>query len=86
MQSSKKISLFIKVTIVCLAFWFLYQKVFLNDSYLEVKTQFLSILSEGNYIEIIIVFFLMFVNWSIDATKWQFLVSKMEKVSLLVGN
>ena len=81
MQSSKKISVFIKVIIVCLAFWFLYQKVFLNDSYLEVKTQFLSILSEGNYFDIIIVFSLMLVNWSIDAIKWQFLVSKMEKVS-----
>jgi len=81
MQSSKKISAFIKLSIVCLAVWFLYQKVFSNESYSEVKTQFLSILSEGSYIELVLVFFLMFVNWSIDAIKWQFLVSKLEKVS-----
>ena len=81
MQSSKKISAFIKLSIVCLAVWFLYQKVFSNESYSEVKNQFLSILSEGSYIELVLVFFLMFVNWSIDAIKWQFLVSKLEKVS-----
>lgn len=81
MQSSKKISAVIKLSIVCLALWFLYQKVFSNESYSEVKTQFLSILSEGSYIELVLVFFLMFVNWSIDAIKWQFLVSKLEKVS-----
>ena len=81
MQSSKKISAFIKLGIVCLALWFLYQKVFSNESYSEVKTQFLSILSDGSYIELVLVFFLMFINWSIDAIKWQFLVSKLEKVS-----
>ena len=81
MQSSKKISAFIKLCVVCLALWFLYQKVFSNESYSEVKTQFLSILSDGSYIEIVLVFFLMFINWSIDAIKWQFLVSKLEKVS-----
>ena len=84
MQSSKKISAFIKLSIVCLALWFLYQKVFSNESYSEVKTQFLSILSEGCYIELVLVFFLMFVNWSIDAIKWQFLVSKL-KSFFLVG-
>ena len=81
MQSSKKISAFIKLCVVCLALWFLYQKVFSNESYSEVKTQFLSILSDGSYIELVLVFFLMFINWSIDAIKWQFLVSKLEKVS-----
>ncbi|MFL2569518.1 MAG: lysylphosphatidylglycerol synthase domain-containing protein [Flavobacteriales bacterium] len=81
MQSSKKISAFIKLSIVCLALWFLYQKVFSNESYSEVKIQLLSILSEGSYIELVLVVFLMFVNWSIDAIKWQFLVSKLEKVS-----
>ena len=85
MQSSKKISAFIKLSIVCLALWFLYQKVFSNESYSEVKTQFLSILYEGSYIELVLVFFLMFVNWSIAAIKWHFLVSKLEKVSFWVA-
>jgi uncharacterized membrane protein YbhN (UPF0104 family) len=81
MQSSKKISVFLKLTIVCLAFWILYQKVFSNESFAEIKAQFLSILSQGSFLDILIVFILMFVNWSIDAIKWQFLVSKLEKVS-----
>jgi uncharacterized membrane protein YbhN (UPF0104 family) len=81
MQSSKKISVFIKLTIVILAFWFLYEKIFSNESYSEIKTQFLSILNQGSYSELFFVIALMFVNWSIDAVKWQFLVSKLEKVS-----
>ena len=81
MQSSKKISVILKLTIVCLAFWFLYQKVFSNESFVEIKAQFLSILNEGSSLELLVVFILMFINWSIDAIKWQFLVSKLEKVS-----
>ena len=64
-----------------MAFWILYQKVFSNESFAEIKAQFLSILSQGSFLDILIVFILMFVNWSIDAIKWQFLVSKLEKVS-----
>jgi len=81
MQSSKKIGLILKVTIVCLAFWFLYQKVFSNESYLEIKHQFLSILDADSFWQFSIVIALMFLNWSIDAIKWRFLINKLEKVS-----
>ena len=69
------------MTIVCLAFWFLYEKIFSNTNFSETKNQFLSILQQDNYFDLVIVLGLMFVNWSIDAVKWQFLVSKLEKVS-----
>jgi len=81
MQSSKKISVLIKLLVVALAFWFLYQKVFANESYLEIKAQFITILNTGSYFDLLIVFLLMLLNWSIDALKWQFLIQKLEKVS-----
>lgn len=81
MQSSKKISVLIKLLVVGLAFWFLYQKVFANESYLDIKEQFLYILNKDSYFNLIVVVLLMLFNWSIDALKWQFLIVKLEKVS-----
>ncbi len=81
MQSSKKISVLIKLLIVGLAFWFLYQKVFANESFLEIKKQFIYILNKDSYTDLIFVILLMPLNWSIDALKWQFLIVKLEKVS-----
>ena len=81
MQSSKKISVLIKLLVVGLAFWFLYQKVFANESYLEIKEQFIHILNKESYTDLIFVLLLMGLNWTIDALKWQFLIVKLEKVS-----
>ena len=81
MQSSKKISVLIKLLIVGLAIWFLYQKVFANESFLEIKQQFIYILNKDSYTDLIFVILLMALNWSIDALKWQFLIVKLEKVS-----
>lgn len=81
MQSSKKISVLIKLLVVGLTFWFLYQKVFANESYLEIKEQFIYILNKDSYTDLIFVLLLMGLNWAIDALKWQFLIVKLEKVS-----
>ena len=81
MQSSKKIGLIIKLSIVALSFWFLYQKIFANESIEQTKHQFLNLIQKESYIDLFFVFALMIVNWSIDAVKWRFLISKIEKVS-----
>lgn len=81
MQSSKKIGAIIKLIIVGLAVGFLYQKVFVNESVQDARIQFLSLLEKDSYSDFILVFLLMFVNWSIDAIKWQYLISKIENVS-----
>ena len=82
MQSSKKLGLIIKLLIVVLSFWFLYQKIFDNDSIEEIKLQFLALFeNKRSHIDLFFVFGLMLVNWSIDAFKWRFLISKIEKVS-----
>ena len=81
MQSSKKIGLIIKLSIVALSFWFLYQKIFANESIEQTKHQFLNLIQKESYVDLFFVFALMIVNWSIDAVKWRFLISKIEKVS-----
>ena len=85
MQISKKISAIIKLLIVGFTFWFLYQKVFADESINETKRQFINLLERQNYFDLLFVFVLMFVNWSIDAIKWKFLISKIEKVSFWVS-
>lgn len=82
MQSSKNISFILKLSIILLALWFMYQKVFANESLLEMKEWFLTTLKEQSSVPLFFVLFLMFVNWGLDAVKWKYLIQKLEKVSL----
>jgi uncharacterized membrane protein YbhN (UPF0104 family) len=82
MQSSKNISFILKVVIVILALWFLYQKVFANEDLNEMYQWFLSTLSKQHSWPLLLVLVLMFVNWLLDAVKWKYLIKKEEPVSL----
>ena len=82
MQSSKNISFILKVFIVILALWFLYQKVFTNEDLSEMYQWFLSTLSKQNCWPLLLVLLLMFINWLLDAVKWKYLIQKEENVSL----
>ena len=82
MQSSKKISLIIKVLIILLTFGFLYKKVFSNEDFSGMKLWFLSILETKNPWKFIVVIFLMLFNWFVEAIKWKYLINKLESVSL----
>ena len=81
MQSSKFFSILFKITIVFMALWFLYDKLFLNESILDVEQQFFALLNNDNKSLLALVLLLMVINWSIEALKWQYLISKLEKVT-----
>ena len=82
MQSSKNISLIIKLSIVILAFYFLYKKVFANENLIEMYNWFLNTLRNQSFYPLAIVFLLMFLNWILDAIKWKYIIKKIEIVSL----
>ena len=82
MQSSKNISFILKLVIVALALWFMYQKVFANENLSEMYQWFLGTFKEQVSWPLFWVLLLMFLNWLLDAVKWKFLIKKEEEVSL----
>ncbi len=82
MQSSKNISFILKLIIVVLALFFMYQKVFANENLNEMYQWFLSIFKEQASWPLFLVLLLMLLNWLLDAVKWKFLIKKEEDVSL----
>jgi len=75
------LSLAIKFSIVAIAAWFIYKEVFENKDIWEIKDFFISALqSTTNFQLLVVVLLLMFVNWGIEALKWQFLIKKIEKI------
>ena len=82
MQSSKNISFILKLVIVVLALWFMYQKVFANENLSELYQWFLTTFKEQDSYPLAFVLLLMFLNWLLDAVKWKFLIKKEEEVSL----
>ena len=82
MQSSKNISFILKLFILVLALWFIYQKLFANENLSELYQWFLSTFKEQASYPLVLVLLLMFLNWLLDAVKWKFLIKKEEEVSL----
>lgn len=72
----------IKITIVVLAFWFVYVKLVANSN-LKDFTNLIRHFDErtvGLYLSV--VFGLMLLNWGLEAVKWQRLIQNVEQISL----
>jgi len=80
-QSKKILSIGIKVAVLGLAFWFIFQKLSNNKNI----DNFLSLLNTLSLTDVFLVmtsvFSLMFLNWFIEALKWKYLVGGVEKIS-----
>ena len=80
-KNKKILSLLIKIAIVTFAFWFIYNKLVANQN----LQNFRSLLTDIPQIQIIAVIgfvvLLMFANWFIEAAKWKYLMSHIEKIS-----
>ncbi len=82
-KSQKKIlSYSIKTVVVSLAAVFIYQKLVDNQN-LKNFFQIINQLEKWKvWLTIILIFILMFLNWFLESLKWQFLISKVEEISL----
>jgi hypothetical protein len=74
------LSIAIKVTIVLVAFWFIYAKLVANNN----LKQLLKLLNEKPITQIYgvlaVVMLLMFVNWGLEALKWKKLIKPIEPI------
>lgn len=71
----------LKLTIVGLAFWFIYNKVNNQKNLLEFKYLIQHIDATAVYWVIGIVLALMFLNWFFEVVKWRYLIADIQKLS-----
>jgi Lysylphosphatidylglycerol synthase TM region len=72
----------LRFAIILATYTFLYQQIFIKKNLEEVVLLFMELVRSPNFvIGILFVFALMLLNWSIETWKWQFQISKLEKVS-----
>jgi uncharacterized membrane protein YbhN (UPF0104 family) len=67
---------------VALALFFLYQQLNVKSGVDTHSIVDIITILKGNYIIVIAVFFMMLLNWFLEALKWRFLIAKIEKVSM----
>lgn len=81
-SQKKTFSYAFKLIILLLASYFIYTKLSNNHN----LKNFISIIHQLDnvavWLTISIIILLMFLNWFIESLKWQFLISKVEKISL----
>jgi uncharacterized membrane protein YbhN (UPF0104 family) len=81
-RTRKIVSIIFKVTIISLAFLFIYKKLNNNHNLSNFNGLVKSLSKESVYSVLVILFLLMFLNWFIEALKWKYLVERIERVSL----
>lgn len=80
----KTLNILLKVLIVVAAYGFLYYQLFRNDKLYQVLdaiNRFADI--PGLYLMLSVVVVMMFINWSIEAVKWRYLLKNEEQISFL---
>ena len=80
-KNKKTLSLILKSAIVFFAFWFIYQKLVANRNLNEFWLLLNNISTREIAFFIGLVFFLMFLNWFLEAAKWQRLIRHVERLS-----
>lgn len=79
--TKKILALTLKITIVLLAFWFIYTKLQANDNLKQFLLLLETIPSIQIYSILGLVLLLMFVNWGLEAFKWKRLIKPVEPIS-----
>jgi hypothetical protein len=72
----------VKIVVVITAYIFAWNKLQQSTDWTSISS-YIKDLSPSSYSIIILIFALMFVNWSLEAIKWKYLIRKTEQISLL---
>ena len=90
MQSTKKnnlfryLGIFLKVLMLVLTFWFIYDRIFSTQNLQEISDYFKSHLTQShNLWMFVLAVLLMFANWGLETAKWRYLILKIENISFL---
>lgn len=79
-KAKKILSILIKITILVLAFWFIFQKLSNNQNISNFRSLTASLSSASVWTIVITLFLLMLLNWFIEALKWKYLLRDVEKI------
>lgn len=72
----------LKVAIVLFAFWFIYKKLTSNTNLKDFRYVLSGIPLAQSIGVISLVFFLMLLNWGLEAVKWKRLIRQVERLTL----
>jgi uncharacterized membrane protein YbhN (UPF0104 family) len=76
-RNYKVTSLFIKAVILIFSFCYIFEKISTSG----ITSVVLNLLDSSDLKLLLITFSLMFLNWGIEAYKWQILIAPLEKIS-----
>ena len=82
MISKKTISFILKIGIVFFSIYFLYVQFILKIEDNQVNSFSIFRTINSNIFSFFLVFFMMFLNWIIEAFKWKLLIKKVEDISI----
>ena len=83
MLSKKTIGFLLKIGIVIFSLFFLLNELTDRTTVNQLNSNDLISQIQEHWVFMIAVFAMMFLNWSIEALKWQFLINKIEDISFL---
>lgn len=81
-SNKKKLSLIIKISILLLAFWFIFDKLTNNNDLNDFRRLIRGLSPSSVYGILSIVCLLMLLNWFLEALKWKFLVRPIQRISV----
>ena len=82
MLSRKTIGFLLKIGIVAFALFFLYEQLTAKSSVEQFNSDVILQQIKQGYGVLVVIVLMMFLNWFLEALKWQFLISKIEKISI----
>jgi hypothetical protein len=83
-HKNKAYNLIVRLTIIFATYYFIYKQIFHHKRLDHVASLFIDLIGQPYlYFFLSWIFMLMIVNWGIESLKWQFLISKIEKISFL---
>ncbi len=78
-----KYNYIIQAFILILTLVFLYDELFQKQNLIPIKSLFVIIIGAKSFmLSVIVMVFLVPVNWFVESVKWRFLMKKLEKISL----
>ena len=83
MISKKTISVILKIGIVAFALFFLYEQLTAKSNVEQFNSNVIINQIQQHYITLVMIVLMMFLNWFLEALKWQFLISKIEQISII---
>ena len=81
MLSKKTIGFLLKIGIVAFALFFLYEQLTAKSSIEQFNNADVLQQIKAHYSILIVIVLMMFLNWFLEALKWQFLIKKIEEIS-----